>query len=64
MDMSFAVQAKTLSYLATCADKLPLDVLPVPEAIDQEVAHMKVCSMGMGMDALSEAQAAYIGKEG
>ena len=63
MDMSFAVQALTLAYLAKCGASLARKVLPVPEEIDARVARMKVEAMGMGMDSLTDEQAAYLGKE-
>ncbi len=63
MDMSFAVQALTLEYLAKKGDSLPLNVLQVPDDIDQRVAGMKVLSMGMGIDKLTDEQVAYVGEE-
>lgn len=63
MDMSFAIQALTLRYLAKHGPSLPVTVLPVPKEIDRAVAQRKVESMGMGLDRLTEDQAAYLGKE-
>jgi adenosylhomocysteinase len=35
-------------------------VHPVPEAIDREVARLKLASLGVEIDALSDAQADYL----
>ena len=58
MDMSFAVQALTLEWLATT--ELPVGVHDVPPEIDTEVARTKLAAMGVGLDALSGAQLRYL----
>jgi adenosylhomocysteinase len=35
-------------------------VHPVPEAIDHEVARLKLASLGVEIDALTDAQKAYL----
>ena len=60
MDMSFANQALTVEYLATCDQRLPPDVYDVPKEIDQEVARLKLASMGITIDALTEEQRKYL----
>ena len=60
MDMSFANQALTLEYLATRDQRLPPDVYDVPSEIDQEVARLKLASMGIQIDALTEEQQNYL----
>ena len=63
MDMSFAVQALSLAYLAKEGKNLRAQVYAVPEAIDRQVAHMKVKATGMGIDTLTQEQAAYLGRK-
>ncbi|MCH8920488.1 MAG: adenosylhomocysteinase, partial [Chloroflexi bacterium] len=56
MDMSFANQALCVEYLATRPQRLPVDVYPVPAEIDLEVARMKLASMGITIDELTDEQ--------
>ncbi len=63
MDMSFAVQALSLAYLAKEGKQLERRVYAVPEAIDQQVAHMKVDATGMAIDTLTREQAEYLGRK-
>ena len=58
MDMSFAVQALTLEWLA--ATELPPGVHAVPARLDAEVARTKLAAMGVALDVLSPVQAAYL----
>jgi S-adenosylhomocysteine hydrolase len=58
MDMSFANQVLAVEHLVQ-ADLGP-GVHPVPEAVDREVARLKLASLGVEIDALSEQQAAYL----
>ena len=60
MDMSFANQALCAEYIASAKEKLPVDVHPVPELIDREVARLKLDSMGMSIDDLTEQQRKYL----
>jgi adenosylhomocysteinase len=60
MDMSFANQALCAEYMSRNADKLPLGVMSVPTEIDQEVARLKLASMGMSIDTLTEEQVKYL----
>ena len=60
MDMSFANQALAAEHLAMHGAGLPAAVLPVPEAIDREVARLKLASLGVRIDALSDEQTAYL----
>jgi adenosylhomocysteinase len=59
MDMSFAGQALCVEYLAKRAGSLPADVLPVPDRIDEEVARLKLESLGVQIDELREDQRVY-----
>jgi adenosylhomocysteinase len=60
MDMSFANQALALEYLATRDERLPLDVHTVPPEIDKEVARLKLASMDIAIDTLTEEQEKYL----
>ena len=62
MDMSFAIQAKSLEYLAKNAGKLEKRVYAVPYEIDSEVAGIKLASMNVKIDTLTEEQKAYLNK--
>jgi adenosylhomocysteinase len=60
MDMSFANQSLCLEYLAKNQGSLKARVYPVPEAIDKEIARLKLHSMGAEIDTLSPEQAKYL----
>ena len=60
MDMSFAIQAKGLEYLAKNRGKLENKVYAVPVEIDQEVAMLKLRANGINIDYLSDEQKAYL----
>ncbi len=66
MDMSFANQALSIAYLWEQGADLENAVYPVPSDIDQQVAVMKLASMGLSIDRLSPEQHAYLSswKEG
>jgi adenosylhomocysteinase len=60
MDMSFANQVLAVEHLVAHGAELGTGVHPVPEAIDREVARLKLASLGVEIDTLSEAQASYL----
>ena len=60
MDMSFAVQALCSAHVATRSRRLEPGVHAVPKAIDAEVAHLKLASMGIAIDKLTPEQARYL----
>ncbi len=60
MDMSFANQALSAEYLVANAATLERRVYPVPEDIDQEIARLKLETLGVGIDHLTEEQAKYL----
>jgi adenosylhomocysteinase len=60
MDMSFANQALSAQFLCQHSDKLQKTVYPVPSAIDEEIARMKLKSMGIRIDKLTKEQKAYL----
>jgi adenosylhomocysteinase len=59
MDMSFAGQALCVEHLVTSAGGLPPEVLAVPDRIDEEVARLKLESLGVRIDELREDQRVY-----
>ncbi len=61
MDMSFAIQAMSAKYLADNRSSLKPGVIPVPSEIDDYVARIKLASMGVSIDMLSEEQKDYLG---
>jgi adenosylhomocysteinase len=60
MDMSFANQALACSYLVTSGAELERKVYVVPEEIDQQIALLKLRSMGITIDEPTEAQLHYM----
>lgn len=62
MDMSFAIQARSLEYLAKHGRTMENRVYNVPSEIDCAVAKTKLAAMGFSIDSLSEKQKAYLGK--
>ena len=60
MDMSFANQALSVEYLVKSTGQLENKVYPVPEAIDKNVARLKLDSMGLKIDRLTPEQEAYL----
>jgi adenosylhomocysteinase len=59
MDISFALQALAAETLARRAGELEPGVHAVPEAVDREVAALKLASLGVRIDTLSEEQERY-----
>ena len=60
LDMSFANQSLCLEYLVKNRGTLKARVYPVPEAIDKEIARLKLRSMGARIDTLTPEQAKYL----
>lgn len=60
MDMSFANQALSAEYLVKNADKLENKVYSVPEVIDREIARLKLESMNVKLDTLTDEQVKYL----
>ena len=60
MDMSFANQALAVEFLVKQNGTLGKKVHPVPREIDQEIARMKLRSMGVKIDQLTEEQKNYL----
>jgi adenosylhomocysteinase len=60
MDMSFANQALSTEYAVQHAATLERRVYPVPREIDEEIARLKLETMGVSIDKLTEEQAKYL----
>jgi len=59
MDMSFATQALASEWAAKC-DQLAVKVHEVPLEIEEEVASVKLASMGIKIDTLTAEQKKYL----
>lgn len=60
MDMSFAIQLQSVLYLNSVGKTLPNKLIQVPAEIDEQVAAIKLASMNIKTDKLSEEQKRYI----
>jgi len=60
MDMSFANQSLSVEFMVRKGKQLDNKVYPVPEAIDREIARLKLISMGVKIDTLSKEQHKYL----
>ncbi len=60
MDMSFANQALSAEYVAQHYAELANTVYDVPEAIDAEVARLKLAALGITLDAMTPEQLTYV----
>ena len=60
MDMSFANQALGLEYLVKNQGKLSAGVYPVPADLDDNVAALKLKSLGVAIDTLTAEQKEYL----
>jgi adenosylhomocysteinase len=64
MDMSFANLALAVEHLAGHGEELEHRVLAVPNAIDEEIARLKLESLGVEIDSLTPEQLEYLGSWG
>ncbi|HEV7640832.1 MAG TPA: adenosylhomocysteinase, partial [Gaiellaceae bacterium] len=60
MDMSFANQALATEYAVQNAASLENKVYPVPTVIDEEIARLKLATMGVEIDKLTAEQSKYL----
>ncbi|NQU19049.1 adenosylhomocysteinase [bacterium] len=60
MDMSFANQAFSAEYIRKHHEDLDNEVYPVPKDIDDKIALLKLKSMSIGIDRLTERQKKYL----
>jgi len=60
MDMSFANQFLAVKYIVENKGKLPKKVMRLPRELDEEVARLKLKSMGIEIDELTPEQREYL----
>ena len=60
MDMSFANQFLSILWLAKNRGKLTPQVYKIPAGQDEEVAQIKLATMGIAIDSLTEGQKKYL----
>jgi adenosylhomocysteinase len=60
MDMSFANQALCLEYLVKSKGTIPPRVYPVPVEIDDDIGRLKLKSMNIMIDTLTDEQKKYL----
>ena len=60
MDMSFAVQALSLEWLAKNHKGLEKKVYDIPADIDDQIGRVKLAAMGLAIDTLTEEQKEYL----
>ena len=60
MDMSFALQALAARHVVKSAGSLAADCIPVPAAIDEQVARLKLAAAGVFIDTLTSDQQQYL----
>jgi adenosylhomocysteinase len=60
MDMSFANQALASEFLVNNASKLSKKVHKLPDDVDNEIARLKLESMGIAIDVLTPEQIEYL----
>ena len=60
MDLSFALQALCTQYIGTYGRKLKGGVYEVPQEIDEQVADLKLSSLGLSIDTMTPEQKKYL----
>ena len=60
MDMSFGLQSLMSEYIVKNRDKLKPGIINIPVEIDDKVGFLKLQSMGIEIDKLTEVQYNYI----
>lgn len=60
MDMSFANQALGVEYMLSNYKSLQPNVYTIPDDVDREIAKLKLASLGVRIDTLTEEQARYL----
>ena len=60
MDMSFANQALCAEYIIKYSNSLSISVHDVPKHIDEEVGKLKLSTMGVSIDSLTQEQIEYL----
>jgi adenosylhomocysteinase len=64
MDMSFANLALAVEHLRLHGAELENRVLAVPKEIDEEIARLKLESLGVAIDSLTPEQREYLSSWG
>ncbi|RPI92497.1 MAG: adenosylhomocysteinase, partial [Chloroflexi bacterium] len=60
MDMSFANQALGAEYMLRNGKDMTAQVYTIPQDVDQEIARLKLASMGVNIDTLTSEQVKYL----
>ncbi len=60
MDLSFALQALCTLYIAKNGRKMKGGVYDVPQEIDEQVANLKLSSLGLSIDEMTNKQKKYL----
>ena len=60
MDMSFSNQSLAAEFLIKNQDELEPRIYTLPKEIDEQVASIKLASLGGGLEVLTEEQVAYL----
>jgi len=60
MDLSFSLQLEAAKYLKDNRNSKELFIKPVPEEIDKKIAGIKLETLGINIDSLSEEQIKYL----
>ena len=60
MDMSFATQALGIVHMSRNYERMDNEVYAVPAEIDMQIATLKLKSMGVTIDTLTDAQIKYV----
>lgn len=60
MDQTFAMQFMAALHLLEHRRTLPAGVHPVPDEVDRQVAELKLATLGIGIDSLTEDQQRYL----
>ena len=60
MDLTFSVQALSIWHLAKNSTGMQARVYPFPEELDQEIARIKLESLGMGLETLTASQREFL----
>ena len=60
MDTSFATQARAIVYMVQNHERLGNEVIRVPDEVDNELAMIKLRTLGIEIDTLTDEQYNYI----
>lgn len=60
MDLSFSLQLEGAKYIKENHDKLKVDITPVPYEVDEKIAKIKLNTIGVEIDTLTQKQKDYL----